>query len=322
MKIAVPEELVQFIKGGSKFLIAGHKEPDGDCVGSQLVMCNILRRMGKEAIPCSAGPFKRSEIQKYENLFITAPGENEKNNARLLIVDCSSPDRIGDLQTHIKDLPFAIIDHHEREPELTAPAFIDSNSPSCTLMVLSVIEKLGVELTEEDAKLLLFGFCTDTGFFRHLESKDAAAITDAVKLVRAGASPKEAYLKIHGGKSLNTAFALGKILTRAQSMFDGRLIVTIETYEDRLEYGEESRDSDTAYSILQGVSNVEAVVIIRQEKVDYITVGLRSKDKVDVAGIAKLFGGGGHKNAAGFSFNGKIAEIKEKIIETFHNVLL
>jgi phosphoesterase RecJ-like protein len=318
MKIPVPEALVKFIKNNNKFIVAGHKEPDGDCVGSQLVMCNILRRLGKEAIPCSAGPFKRTEIKKYEKLFLAAPGEKEKSGSCAIIVDCTSPDRTGDLYRHIKDLPFAVIDHHTAEWDLETPVFVDSGSPSCTLMVLSVMEKLGLELTTEDAKLLFFGFCTDTGFFRHLES-NSEAMSETVKLIRAGASPKEAYSEIHGGKTINSVLVLGKMLSRAESLFNGRLVITCETYEDRLEYGEESRDSDTLYSFLQAVSGVEAVAIIRQESAEHGSVGLRSRDKIDVARMAELFGGGGHKNAAGFSFNGTIPPIKEKIIEAFNN---
>ncbi|MCL2808945.1 MAG: bifunctional oligoribonuclease/PAP phosphatase NrnA, partial [Treponema sp.] len=64
-------DLVQFIKTASKFLIAGHKEPDGDCVGCQLALRSILLRLGKEAQVCSAGPFKRTELRNYYSQFLS-----------------------------------------------------------------------------------------------------------------------------------------------------------------------------------------------------------------------------------------------------------
>jgi phosphoesterase RecJ-like protein len=70
----VPPELISFIRGHSKFIVAGHKEPDGDCVGSQLALVSLLRRLGCEAIPCSAGPFKRAELGPYAPRFMSAPG--------------------------------------------------------------------------------------------------------------------------------------------------------------------------------------------------------------------------------------------------------
>jgi len=60
-----PEELVQFIINCPSFIIAGHKEPDGDCVGSQLALRSALLRLGKEAVVCSAGPFTRTELREY-----------------------------------------------------------------------------------------------------------------------------------------------------------------------------------------------------------------------------------------------------------------
>ncbi|MDR2537429.1 MAG: bifunctional oligoribonuclease/PAP phosphatase NrnA, partial [Treponema sp.] len=81
MAVVVPGELLDFIKSSDKFLVVGHKEPDGDCVGSQLALCSVLRRLGKQAIPCSAGPFKRSELKPYAECFTSVVGEAERKGA-------------------------------------------------------------------------------------------------------------------------------------------------------------------------------------------------------------------------------------------------
>jgi phosphoesterase RecJ-like protein len=271
--VPVPDALIQFIQTGSKFIVAGHKEPDGDCVGSQLALCAALRRIGKEAIPCSAGPFKRTEVAPYAARFTAAPGEAEMAGAKVIIVDCSSIDRTGDLETYLQGLPVAVIDHHaarelaaaETPASKEAPIFLDPHAPSVTFMILRLIEALGLRPSKEEAELLLFGLCTDTGFFRHLDEGGAETFAAAERMIRAGASPKAAFQAINGGKSLGSRILIGRILSGAESLFDSRLILGFEQYEDTRCFGLEGRDSDSLYQLLQSVSGVEAIEIIRQE---------------------------------------------------------
>jgi phosphoesterase RecJ-like protein len=321
MPVSVPASLIDFIREGSKFLIAGHKEPDGDCVGSELALCSALRRLGKQAIPCSAGPFKRSEIIPYAESFVSVPGESDKKGARLIVVDCFDISRTGDLAPHLEGLPAAFIDHHKisSAPPVAGeiPLFLDPNAPSATFMILSLFEALGLSPTQEESELLFFGLCTDTGFFRHVDAEGEKTFSAAARLIKAGASPKKAFQMINGGKSLESRIFMGRMLSRTQAFFDGRLIVTYEEYEDSHQFGIESRDSDSLYQLLQSIAGVQAIAIFRQETPDKCTVGLRSRDQVDVAAVAAAFGGGGHKNAAGFALNDHISNVMKKTIDMF-----
>jgi phosphoesterase RecJ-like protein len=323
--LPVPPQLVEFIEGGSKFILVGHKEPDGDCVGSQLALASALRRRGKIAIPCSAGPFKRTEIIPYADRFITRIGAAEKEGASVIIVDCSSAERTGDLEPALKGLPTAVIDHHARgDTEGENPGgvvFLDPRAPSVTFMILELIEALGLSPTAEEAELLFFGLCTDTGFFRHVEAGGEAIFAAAARLARAGASPKETFAAMNGGKSLGSRILMGHILSRVESHYGGRLLLSTEEYEETRRFGLEGRDSDNLYQLLQSVSGVEAIVIIRQEKADSCTVGLRSRSRVNVAEVAARFGGGGHKNAAGINISGLIEDIRPRLIEAFRELL-
>ena len=320
----VPKELLDFIKTGNIFLVAGHRDPDGDCVGSQLALCSALSRLGKEAYPCSAGPFKRSEVKPYEKFFVSAPDKVNREGARVIITDCGSLDRTGDLGPFLENLPTAFIDHHERgnnvAEDQSGPLYISDDAPSVTLMILTLIRALGRETSREEAEFLLFGLCTDTGFFRHGDEDSAATFEAAARLTYAGASPKKTYAAIHGGKSLGSRYLLGRVLCRAETHFGGKLILSSEEYEETQIYGQEGRDSDSLYQLLQSITGVEAIVIIRQEKPDNCTVGLRSRDEVDVAAVARSLGGGGHKNAAGFSLAGTIPELKIRILDEFRRI--
>jgi phosphoesterase RecJ-like protein len=314
-------EFLDFFRQGKSFLVAGHREPDGDCVGSQVALASILRRMGKEAILCSAGPFKRAEIKPYENLFVSAP--EKKKGDRVIIVDCSARDRTGDLEPCLEGNPTAVIDHHgmgENFPQGSVLAHINGLAPSTTFLIMHLIRELGMEPNREEAEMLFFGLCTDTGYFRHLDSAGAETFEAAASLVRCGANPKAVYAAIHGGKSLDSRRLIGLVLNRAESFYDGKLIFSSEEYEETARFGLESRDSDSLYRLFQSVAGMEAIVIIRQETPENCTVGFRSRDWVDVGIIAKSFGGGGHKNAAGLSIRGTIAALKPLLIKAFENV--
>jgi len=320
----VPSELLDFIRTGSKFLIAGHKEEDGDCVGSQLALCSVLKRLGKEAIPCSAGPFKRTEVKPYEKYFCTTMDEKLREGARLIITDCNEIERTGDLAPFLKGLPAAFIDHHKAgQDELlknSGPFYICESAPSVTLLILHLMDALGLQLSVEEAEYLLFGLCTDTGFFRHGDTASCETFEAAARLVCAGASPRRTYQTIYGGKSLGSRHFLGSILSRTESFFAGKLLVTTEEYDEIQLYGAEGRDSDALYQLLQAVDGVEAIAVIRQEKPDTCTVGFRSREDADVAAVAAYLGGGGHKNAAGASVSGTIPQLKTKILELFADI--
>jgi phosphoesterase RecJ-like protein len=347
LEAQVPENLIRFIRSGKKFIIAGHKEPDGDCVGSQLALCSALGRLGKKVIACSAGPFKRTEINPFASSFVSRLSAEEQEEAAVILLDCSTAERTGDLAPFLKGLPLAVVDHHAQaagdgvvQPaSSSSPAggrhvtgdrplfgdqapllYLDITAPSVTFMILRIIQALGMEPNREEAELLLFGLCTDTGFFRHVDDTGAAVFEAAADMIRAGANPKQVFAWIHGGKSLNSRILMGLVLARSQAHFGGKLVLSWETFEESQKYGLEGRDSDSLYQMFQSVDGAEAICIIRQETPENCTVGLRSRDKVDVSAIAAEFGGGGHKNASGFSYSGKIEELRPKLLEAFKKV--
>jgi phosphoesterase RecJ-like protein len=317
----VPPELVDFIRKHRKFIVVGHEEPDGDCIGSQLALADALKRLGKDVIVCSTGPFKRREVFPYQDYFLSVIGDKERTDARVIMVDCSTAHRVGGIADSLKGLPTAVIDHHAvggySVSSVDAPVFLDTSAPSVTFMVLLLIQALGLKLTENEAKLLFFGLCTDTGFFRHVDSTGAETFAAASHMVLCGANPKEVFHAMNGGKTLASRHLLGLLLARSRAYFNGKLVISVEEYYETQYFGLENRDSDTLYQLLQAVDGVQAVAVIRQETLENCRVGLRSRDRVNVAEAAALFGGGGHKNAAGFSVDGVIEEVIPKVLKAF-----
>ena len=314
-----------FINNHNFFIVIGHKEPDGDCISSCLGIAEILKHYNKQYQLLSAGPFKRTEIQKFEKQFTNEMeflSEEERKQTGLIICDCSEMHRLGEIEGDLRNLDTFVIDHHKTaEIPNNAQSIIYSNSPAASLLVQLLYENCVGKLTEKIAKILYFGLMTDTGFFRFLTNKDTETFLASARLVEAGANPRETYDEITSGKSYQSRKLLGVMLNHAETYLDGKLIVTYETLEDTKKYGQEGRDSDALYSALLAVKNVEAVVFVRQETDSNCTAGFRSKDRVDVSSVAAKFGGGGHKNASGLSTQGKIETLIPAIVKEFARII-
>jgi phosphoesterase RecJ-like protein len=188
-------------------------------------------------------------------------------------------------------------------------------------MILALIEALDEKTSKEEAELLFFGLCTDTGFFRHVEAGAGETFACAARLIEAGASPKAAFQAMYGGRSLDSRILMGLVLSKVTAHYGGRLLVSTETYEETQRFGLEGRDSDNLYQLLQSVKGVEAIMIVRQESPGRCTLGFRSRDTVDVSRIAQKYGGGGHKNAAGLGIDGVIADIVPRFIAEFKDYI-
>lgn len=319
--------IIEFLDNYSTYIIVGHIEPDGDCIGSQLAMASFLQRQGKKAILLSAGPFSRTEIAAYETYFsdkLDAYNFDEQDTA-ILVLDCSSISRIGHIEKILPpSLDIAVIDHHalrnqdnSRAPKLS---LVYPAAPALTYIIQLIIEAAGLEPDKYEAELLFFGLCTDTGYFRHLDDSSEDVFYAAGRLVKAGASPKKAFEMMNGGKPFSSRKLIAELLTRTEEYFGGKLLLSYVNYDDMEKYGLVSRDSDMLYQLLLTVAGMEVAVIIRQESPDNCSVGFRSRSTIDVAQIASSFGGGGHKLAAGLYIKGHIEEVKEKIIKAFDQV--
>lgn len=323
MDVKVPDRLLRVIEKETEFCLLSHADPDGDCIGSQLALAHFLRRIGKEVHLYSPGPFERPEIREYQHQFSERFEESVRRRDPVAIVlDCSSVERVGNLAEDLEGLStVVVIDHHSSGNSFGNLHFIDPALPAVTLLVQSLIETMGYAVHETEAKWILFGFCTDTGFFRHLDPKGASVLGDIARLAVAGASPKQIYGMIYGARPLAARILLGRLLARTESYFDDQLLLTYETLDDARTFGIANRDSDTLYQQLQTVKGCEAVVLIREEENRWCTVGLRSNSRVDVGAIAKSFGGGGHARAAGFSWNGTREDIKRQLLEIYEKRL-
>ena len=318
-----PAEIRQFIESHSRFIILGHREPDGDCVASQLACGALLKALGREASLHSVGPFDRPEIEQFADAFsATIPEETlHAAGTAVVIVDCSTPDRTGALGACVDGLPCLVIDHHSSGEHFGSLRCVDPAAASTTMLVFSLFESLGVLPSPEQARLLLFGLCTDTGFFRHLGPGSVEAFRVIARLVELGTTTAEVFQMVYGRRELPSRKLLARMLERTESLCGDALLLTWQTLEDRRMVPRYQRGEDDLYRLLQTVRGNQVVVFIREESEGTFSVGLRSTASIDVGAVAASFGGGGHRQAAGFDTPGPLGAIREAMVNTFTPLL-
>lgn len=318
----VPESLKRFLESYTTYYVVGHEEPDGDCVCSALAFRSFLTRRNKTVKLFDVGPFDRPEIKRFAPHFRSDLPRREREldaNPAVVILDCSTAERIGALASDMRGLPTAVIDHHAAGKPFGDPRFRDTGAPSASYLVQLVIESLGETPTKEEAEYLLLALGTDTGYFRHLDYGTGDAFRAAARLVDAGASPKGVYDQMYGGKQLGARKLLARQLERAERI--GDFIITYERAEDTEELGKENRESDTLYQLLTTIDGCRALALVREVDQSSCTGSLRSTDDTNVGAIAARFGGGGHPRAAGFLAQKPWYEVVDELKAIFASVL-
>lgn len=311
----ISKKLINTIQDNHTFAVMSHIAPDGDAVFSSLAMKNILESIGKKVYLLSDGPFKSRDLKVYENLFSSTVTDEMKEKTEVIIVlDCSTEDRPGNVYQELKGRTTIVIDHHSSgipfyEEELS---YIITKSPATTLLVNEVRKGIGAGLDSTTARFLMTGFMTDTGFFHFLNEEQAPDSFESVgEICRAGVSPYDLYDELHDGRRFEDLKVIGEMMTTTERFYDGKLIIAYE----KEEYETEERPGNTIYYSYLQVEGVKAVVLLK-EKDGGVEFGFRAKNKagVDVGEIAASLGGGGHKLASGARVQGLTLEKAKKLI--------
>jgi phosphoesterase RecJ-like protein len=239
----------------------------------------------------------------------------------LVAVDCAQADRIGPDPTPVGRAKLTLdIDHHHDNSRFGDVNLIVAEASSTGEVMRDVFRELGVELTPEIAEPLYIALVTDTGRFQYTNTTPKA-LRLAAELVEAGADAHAVFQQVYESVEFAKLKLLARALERARVFEGGRVVVSVLLRSDFTEVGAPGAYSEGIIDYLRAVEGSELAVLIREppeEGVATRRVSLRSSvDEVDVSAIARLFGGGGHPQAAGFSSDDPIDEITEIVRERF-----
>lgn len=320
----IDEEILNVLRNRQEFVIVGHVSPDGDCISSQMAMKALLLKMGKQVHLANAGPFERSEITHLRADFLNHIDEDlHKSNPVVVVVDCSSPERLGHLASEIEGLTTVIFDHHSSGEQFGTYRYIVPRSVSTTLIIMHLFKSLNIEINEEIAEHMFFGFATDTGFFRFINAYRGETLRMAAELVDLGVSPNMMNTKMTGGKNLSYVKYLGKLIDRSESHFEGKVMTSTSFLADSKLYVTSDKPSDALYSMLLAIKGVEVVLFFKQVSKEVTEVGFRASHQshIDVGALAESFGGGGHKKAAGATVQQPIETVQKNLLKAVENLI-
>jgi bifunctional oligoribonuclease and PAP phosphatase NrnA len=309
----IVEDIRDAILERQRFLITSHARPDGDSIGSQLAMAYALDALGKDVrlINADAPPPHYLEFPGVNRIEIASDVPAGTKADALIVMEC------GDLgRTGVRGFePYFIIniDHHVGNRMYGAVNWFDESAAACGEMVFDVIRALGVPLTTEIATHIYLAILTDTGSFHH--SNITPRTFDICRqTVEAGVNPSAMARRIFDSNSFGKLKLIGALLDRMELLDDGRLAVLYLDDAMLIACGCTHNDTEGLINLPLTAREIHAVVFFKVAD-DGVRVSMRSKYDVDVRLVANAFGGGGHKNAAGFTVEGPLERVRGPILE-------
>jgi phosphoesterase RecJ-like protein len=201
------------------------------------------------------------------------------------------------------------IDHHPGNSGYGDLNWFDPSAAACGEMVFDIVAAIGAPLSSEVATHLYLAILTDTGSF-HYSNITARTFEICRTLVIAGVNPTGMARLVYDSSHLGRLKLLGVLLNTMRLDPTGRLAVLHVSGEMVAETGGTWDDTDGLINTPLSARQVRAVVFLKEIEPDRFRVSLRSKGEIDVAAVAKTFGGGGHKNAAACSVAGRLDELR------------
>lgn len=308
------EEIAAALNGAERILILTHKNPDGDAIGSSLALAYGLESLGKEVenVNIDAVPEALAWLEGAYNVASTP--DPEFNPDTLVLLDCNALDRTGFAPELFDGIPNRlVIDHHPGFDGGDWLGFVDPAAAASGCLVYEVLKALAVEISPSIAQDIYLALHTDTGGFRFTNT-GADAFRLAAEMVECGAVPSHVSVMLLERENAARMKLLGLSLGTLEVTGGGKIAlcqVTLPMFEAT---GTRDEHTDGFVNYPRSIDGVEVALLFKEKAPGVWRVALRSRGLVDVSGIARKYGGGGHRNASGATLNATLEETKETIV--------
>jgi phosphoesterase RecJ-like protein len=303
---------VDAIRSGQRFAVSSHARPDGDAIGSQLAMAYALRALGKDVVVVDADPAPPQFVEFPGVSDIRVTNAVDESFDAVIIMEC------GDLKrTGVEGLDRSLvinIDHHPGNTGYGEVNWFDATAAACGEMVYDLVRALDVPLTREIATHIYLAVLTDTGSF-HFSSISSRTFEICRESLEAGVDPVQVARQVYDSNNMGRLKLFAAVLSVMHIDPSGRIAVLYVDHEMARVAGATYDDMEGLINEPLTVKEVAAVVFFKRDRGDAYRVSLRSKGDVDISTIAKEYGGGGHKNAAGCSVSGEVDELRRTFVE-------
>lgn len=296
-------EVAEFLRTLDRVAVTTHVGADGDAIGASAALVRLMRQLGAEAVFCHAEavPEYLSWLLPDDALSELPPGYD------LLVADTSRSDRAG---VPVPEAGARLnLDHHEDNPFYAEFNLVNPRAAATAEIVADLYAELGVPIDGPAAEALYVGIKTDTGGFnfRNISPRAHELVAD---LLRAGVVPAEVNERINRRGSIEQLRIVGVSLANAVQ-YGEALISTVEK-ADYERTGANEIESKESIDQLRTVAGVDVVAHLRE--VPQGTKGSLRSETIDVGEIARHFGGGGHRLAAGYTTPRRPNEAREELL--------
>ncbi len=311
-------QVVELIESKRTFGITSHFRPDGDSLGSSLGLCWLLRALDKdvEVIMRDPVPHAYQQLPGARDVRVTPVVDNSYD--AVFVIECSDITRPGllDLEKQL----VVNIDHHSTTALFGKINWIDSTASAVGEMIYNLCKATGVRVTKEIAECVYTALITDTGSF-HFSNTTERTFKVASELLRTGVKPAKTAEAVFASYPWSRIQLMGAVLSTARRDSTGRIAFLRHSLEMQHLANASDEDADGFVNYPLTVEEVEAVAMLKESEPGVYRTSLRSKGDVNVARVAEIFGGGGHRNAAGCTLRGTWEEAEEKIIGLLQNAV-
>jgi phosphoesterase RecJ-like protein len=292
-----------------RFLIITHRSPDGDTLGAGFGLYFALKGIGKKARVINSDPLPKKFASLYEDY-----KDEEYKPDFIISVDTADTKLFGEALVSFAEKVDLSIDHHHGNSGYAKDLCLESDAASACEVVFSVIEAAGIEITPKIAECLYTGIVTDTGCFRY-SGTTPKTLAIASKLMETGINYAAINRRIFETKT-RTRVALEMYAIRNMEYYlDSRCAFSAipKTAADEMKVTDE--DYDGLAALTTQIEGVEVGILVKEKEKGKFRISLRSSGQRNVSDIAEKFGGGGHISAAGCSINGKLEDVRMKLLK-------
>ncbi|ERL12656.1 DHHA1 domain protein [Coriobacteriaceae bacterium BV3Ac1] len=305
--------LTQLIEAAHEIVICAHTNPDGDALGSTLGLLKLLqwRWPSKQITGLLADPKPIPRIYEFlpGSKSLVCAADYHRTPDLFISVDLSVPSRMNDGEAVLKRSHHcAIIDHHPCSDPFAEVSLIRTDAAAAAVPILEYALYLGMPIDAEISLCLLCAIITDTGRFQY-QNTNSEALAATALLVDAGASPSEVSLNVYQNFRLEFLHLKAAVMSRIVTFAHGRIAYSYATKADLERTGANLDEADGLVDVVRSVSGSEVALFLKEVPGGQVRGNLRSKTNLDISGVARSFGGGGHAAASGFSYDGDIDEV-------------
>jgi phosphoesterase RecJ-like protein len=319
------EQTVEALRQAEKLLLTTHENPDGDALGSLLATHWILEQLGKDSLMYMAPdefplPWEYRDLT-FEGLVGAPPADVSERV--VVFLDCGNIDRMPVDFLRRQDVELVNIDHHHDNTRFGSVNLVDPGASCTAEIVWRLAKELGAEITPRIADALYVALVTDTGKFMY-ENTTSDAHRMAAELIEVGVDPHNVYRRLFEDLPFRRLQLLQRALASVHRYDEGALTIGHLVRSDFEETGALETDAEGIVDHMRAVEGTAVAVLVREllgnDREGKRKVSLRATDgRVDVSRIARRMGGGGHRQAAGFtttlSFGELVEQLREQVVQ-------